>query len=287
MLGFIVPIKSQKVSKSWANMSLLFERTARSICNQEHPDFQMIAVCQEKPDITFEHPKFQYLVMNLDLPVPTSIVERRADKMRKLIAGIRLAKENGCSHIMITDADDCVSKFLAGWIAQNQSAAGYFFKRGYVHHEHSNLVRVMRKGFHRYCGTTHIIRSDLYDVSAENLARIPEVITSTNDIPSDLHDLYYCHRSFIKAIEAQGHSLQPLPFAGSVYILSNGENISYDHLATLKQKISLKSRLLRAKSYITDRRRLTPELREEFGLYDIDEFGQGNSLPQPKLAKSS
>ncbi|UWU48472.1 hypothetical protein APLC1_3267 [Limnospira platensis C1] len=46
MLGFFIPIKSRKISKSWDNLSLLLERTARSMCNQTHPDFRIIVVCQ-------------------------------------------------------------------------------------------------------------------------------------------------------------------------------------------------------------------------------------------------
>ncbi|MBS0016492.1 MAG: hypothetical protein KFF72_09060 [Arthrospira sp. SH-MAG29] len=75
MLGFVVPINSRKISKSWDNLSLLFERTAKSMCNHTHPDFRMIVVCQYQPHIKFEHPNLQYLTVDLGLPVPIILLE--------------------------------------------------------------------------------------------------------------------------------------------------------------------------------------------------------------------
>lgn len=271
MLGFVVPIKSRKISKSWDNLSLLFERTAKSICNQTHPDFRMIVVCQEQPNIKFEHPNLQYLTVDLGLPVPTTIVEKRVDKMYKIIAGVRWAKEIGCAHIMLADGDDCVSRCLADFVAQNKSVYGYFFKRGYCYNN-SNVIKIMRKGFHHYCGTTHIIRSDLYDVSEATLARIPDSITSPNQIPQDIHDFYYCHRYFARAVESKGGHLEPLPFVGSIYILGNRENLSSEDIINIEKRknMSLKVRLLNLKASLLDYRKLTPEIRQEFGLYDLE-----------------
>lgn len=272
MLGFVVPIKSRKISKSWDNLSLLFERTARSMCNQTNPDFRMIVVCQEKPNIKFEHPNLHYLTVDMGLPVPTTIVEKRVDKMYKIIAGVRLAKEMGCSHIMQADGDDCVSRCLADLVAQNKSVDGYFFKKGYVYNHNSNVMKVMRKGFHLYCGTTHIIRSDLYDTSEDTLGRIPESITSPSQIPKDIHDFYYCHRYFGSAVESKGAHLEPLPFLGSIYILGNRENLSSEDLVNMEKRknMSFKVRLLNLKASLLDYRKLTPKIREEFGLYDIE-----------------
>ncbi len=36
--------------------------------------------------------------------------------MHKFIRGIRLAKDLGCSYIMMVDGDDCISKFLTDFI---------------------------------------------------------------------------------------------------------------------------------------------------------------------------
>lgn len=175
------------------------------------------------------------------------------------------------SHYVV-DADDCVSKFLADFVLSNQKqSCGYFMQRGYVYQNNSNIIKVMRKGFHQYCGTSHIIRSDLYDVSDETLSKIPARITSRSQIPKDIHDLYFSHRDVTKAVESKGRTLEPLPFFGAVYILGNNENMSSEDVVNIekRKRMSLKSRLLRIKASWFDRRKLTPEIREEFGLYDV------------------
>lgn len=270
MLAFVVPIKSPKVSKSWKNVEQLFERTAQSICNQTNSNFRVIVVCDEKPNIEFDHPNLQYMTLE-GLPIPTTTDEKLWDRMNKFIVGIRLAKEMGCSHIMMADADDCVSKFLADFISKNERSYGYFLKRGYFYNHNSNVIKVMRKGFHQYCGTSHIVRSDLYDVSDETLSKIPARITSRSQIPKDIHDLYFSHRDVTKAVESKGGTLEPLPFFGAVYILGNNENMSSEDVVNIekRKRMSLKSRLLRIKASLFDRRKLTPEIREEFGLYNI------------------
>lgn len=269
MLGFIVPIKSPKVSGAWQTVSLLFERTARSVCNQTDPNFRVVVVCDEKPDPEFRHPKLDYIIIP-GLPVPTTWVEKHSDKMYKVIRGIERAKELGCSHIMLVDSDDCVSNRLAEFVSNNIESYGYVFQSGYRYKNNSNLIRVMRKGFHQYCGTSHIIRSDFYDLSDERLANLPNPITSLDQLPKDIHDLYYAHRYFAKAMDDKGASLEPLPFLGAVYISDNTENISVDFNADKRNKIPLKSRILKLKATLFDQRLLTPKIRDELGLYDLD-----------------
>lgn len=280
MLGFVVPIKSPKVSKSWQAVSLLFERTARSICNQTNPDFRVIVVCHDKPKINFEHPNLYYIIAE-DLPVPTAVsdeefshaetmIEKRLDKMKKFVRGITLAQEMGCSHIMLVDSDDCVHSSLADFISQNTESYGYVLQSGYRYKNNSNFIRVMRKGFHQYCGTSHIIRSDFYDLPDERLANLPSQMTSLDQIPKDIHDLYYAHRHFADAIKAQGASLEPLPFLGAVYISNNTENISARYNINNRKNMSLKSRVLRLKASLFDQRFLTPKIRDNLGLYPLD-----------------
>ncbi len=270
MLCFVVPLKSSQVSQSWPTVSQLFERTVKSLCRQTNPNFRVIVVCNEKPEIKFQHPNLEYIQIALP-QVPTTMAERRFDKMQKFLIGIRRAKEMGCSHIMLTDSDDCVSRSLAEFVVNNPQADGYFFKQGYIYKNNQKRIQIEKKRFNMYCGTSHIIKSDWYDVSEENLARIPNSISTDRQLPRDILHLYYRHRYFADAFKSQGANLQPLPFLGSVYILGNSENIStLDSKRIQSQtKLSLRGRLSKLRSYLFYRPRLTPELRDEFGLYDI------------------
>jgi hypothetical protein len=68
MLTFIVPIKSRKIANSWTLVSQLAERTLRSICNQTSSNFRVVVVCNEKPDIQFEHPHIDYIQVDFLIP---------------------------------------------------------------------------------------------------------------------------------------------------------------------------------------------------------------------------
>lgn len=68
MLVFVIPIKSPKVATSWSGVCQLFERTLRSVCNQTSSDFRVVVVCNEIPQIEFNHSSVEYL--KVDFPVP-------------------------------------------------------------------------------------------------------------------------------------------------------------------------------------------------------------------------
>jgi len=91
MLVFIIPLKSPQAAKSWSQVSKLFERCVKSICNQTSPDFRVLVVC-EKPDIKFSHPHILYLEVNLPIPQPTKI--ENEIRKKKLLMGLAHARKN-------------------------------------------------------------------------------------------------------------------------------------------------------------------------------------------------
>lgn len=189
--------------------------------------------------------------------------------MHKCIRGIGLAKDLGCSYIMTVDADDCISKFLTDFILKSKQSYCYFMNRGYCYSENNQFIRV-RKGFYKYCGTSHIIKSDLYDVSDRMLSMLPTKISYLSLIPKDIYDLYYTHPNILPFLKSRGIILEELPFLGAIYTLNNLENYSYSNPHWAKQKISLKQRLLRIKHRLFHTRKLTNNIREEFGLYKLE-----------------
>ena len=117
MLVFVVPLKSEQVSKSWDKVSQLLERTLKSICNQTSSQFQVVVVCHEKPLVRFSHPAIEYVQMIYDIPEhPNKIVKGLTDKGRKVLRGIVEAKKYNPTHVMLVDADDCVSSKLASFV---------------------------------------------------------------------------------------------------------------------------------------------------------------------------
>ena len=51
MLCFITALKSKAVASDWIRVCELFESTLRSAYNQTDPDFRIIVVCHERPDL--------------------------------------------------------------------------------------------------------------------------------------------------------------------------------------------------------------------------------------------
>jgi hypothetical protein len=256
MLVFIIPVRSPKVSKSWETVSKLFERCIQSVCHQTSSNFRVFVVCNERPKIEFNHPNLTYI--ERDFPLPnTDYLSKEFDRSRKVLTGIMQAKElEEASHIMVVDADDCISKYLAEFVNRQPKHPGWILKQGYWYQDGSQFIRVMRKGFDGYCGTSTIVRTDLYD------------FPNTRDREELANHYYkhYRHREIKETLREQGIVLDPLPFKGAVYITDNGENI-YSGTETIKHAVSLKSRLLRFKA-VLDNRILTPALRDTFGLYN-------------------
>jgi hypothetical protein len=256
MLVFVIPLKSPKVSSSWDTVSKLFDRCARSVCNQTNLNFHAIVVCNEKPKIDFHHPNLTYIEQDFPLP-GGDYPSKEFDRTRKMVTGIVKAKQLGASHIMAVDADDCVSNHLAEFVCRHPQKAGWFIKQGYYYQDGRNFVKVMRKGFDRYCGTSTIVRADLYD--------LPDTCDREALATHFYHN--YRHREIKETLESKGFAIEPLPFKGAIYITETGENI-YHGVESKKHSVSLKSRLLRIKSFF-DNRFLTSGLREKFGLSEL------------------
>lgn len=246
MLVFIIPLKSPQIAKSWDLVCKLFERCIKSVCNQASPNFRVIVVCHEIPKIKFSHSHIHYI--EVDFPIPgQDIKSRDADKAQKILAGFSYAKKFNPSHVMVVDADDCVSKRLADFVNQHPQSNGWFLTKGYIYQENSNLIFRRRKAFNTLSGTSLIIHYGLY-----------EFVVNQSD---------YNH---VNPALPSGMELESLPFIGSIYIIGNGENI-FHNLEKIKQKkeeLKKHSLLFQFKN-IFHYRLLVPGIRNEFGLHKI------------------
>ncbi|WP_083602271.1 hypothetical protein [Hydrococcus rivularis] len=246
MLVFVIPLKSPQVSRSWERVCQLFERTVRSACNQTSPNFHVIVVCHEKPNIEFTHPKITYLEVDFPLPKETNPVARGdTDKGRKILKGLIYAAQFSPSHTMAVDADDCVSQHLAEFVEQYPQNNGWYVSRGYKYQENTSYVYLTRKNFYRMCGTSNILRYDL-NFLPEN----PEYNRGYG-----YYKYYILHARVRDVLTEKGMPLAPLPFAGAIYILGYGDNV-YGNAKNFSFNFF-------------NRRKLTKSIREEFCLSSI------------------
>lgn len=258
MLVFVIPIKSAQVSKSWEQVSSLFERCLRSVCAQTVQQFQVIAVCHERPAIQYQHPAVTYVEVNYPL-IPTTSGDpkmryKRHDKCRKIWAGLRAAEQFKPSHVMFADADDLVSNRLAEHILQNPNAHGWYVDKGYEYQNGNDFI-FLRKRFYLLSGTSNIVKYSLLEPD-RNL---------------DFEDVgwrFLWHQDIVELMQERETPLAPLSFPGAVYIVENGENIwsqtelrldKGDHLKRISSDARKLYKRLRSQS-------ITPSLRSEFGL---------------------
>ena len=258
MLAFIIPLKSAKVSKDWQRTSALFERCLRSTCNQSHNNFRTIVVCNELPEITFQHKNVEYVTVDFLPPekVENPIPRGLTDKGRRVLKGMMYAQQFSPTHVMTVDADDCVSSRLAGFVDQNPAANGWYLNKGWKYREGDAHIYLKRRRFYTMSGTANIVHNDYLD--------LPE--TPEYNRGYGYYKFYIDHQKVKGFMEAKGAPMQPLPFQGAVYILATGDNISGN-----EQNLSFN---------FLNRKRISNELRQEFCLGELD-FSK--CLPTPTL----
>jgi hypothetical protein len=250
MLLFIVPLRNPSTCRDWPLVSRLCERTLRSLCQQTSPEFRVFLVCKERPQMEFSHPALT--IIEEDFPDPgDEHLPREQDKWRKLKRGLIAARSFAAAHVMFTDADDCVHRDLAAVVAREPASAGWFFATGYMHEAGTRWLW-RRREFHRFCGTSAMVRCEVAD--------FPE----TMDDPTDsFRMLTYGHTAVHDFMLQRGTPLQGLPFAGAVYEVGTGENHSGFSLNDWKGKKIFLNKLFNS-------RPLTAGMRQTFGLYDVD-----------------
>jgi hypothetical protein len=213
ILTFIIPVRHQDNASDWRSLKNRLGQTIRSISSQDAEGWKAVIVANHGADIP-DLPK-NFDVKRVDFP-PNPFYARgntdiemfrdavRIDKGRRILAGMLHAGEMG--HIMIVDDDDFVSRRLTSFVAAHRNENGWYFNGGLVWGE-GGILMYRRDKFWLFCGTSHIIRSDLYQIPPK----------------AEAADETYIRRMlgshiFIKEYLGQtGTPLAPLPFIGTIY----------------------------------------------------------------------
>ena len=263
MMVFIIPVKSRQAATSWAELCKLFERCLRSVCNQTSPDFHVVVVCNEKPQIDFHHPQVEYLEVNF--PVPAAVYKARVeDRARRVVAGLLAVRDLQPSHVMSVDADDCISQHIASFVNQHPTEHGWFVDRGYEYEEGSKEVAVRRQNFYKICGTCNIINYQLFT--------LPETLVDYDEMTG--FDRFLGGHPLAKGDLAERNTpIEPLPFPGVVFVRDRaGESVSMQEPLLAKLQRNPKETLRVVKKRLLaplNQQPLTDQVRSEFGLYPI------------------
>jgi len=247
MLVFVVSMKDARISRDWDRAVDLLERTLLSMCRQSSPDYRVVVVANQHIEVAARNDAVDLLLVDFP-PAEAALASRRADKARKLMRGFEHASTLGATHVMAVDADDCVSRRIAAVIEGQAEAAGWLLRRGYLWKEGSRVAYLNRRNFNHSCGSSAIVRTDLW----------PHLFSEGP------------RYSFEEPVLPDGLEFQTLPFPGAVYCILNGENMFMDGQRLTTQRTnegSLRYYLRKVEKYVPVP--VTGRLADEFGLYPL------------------
>lgn len=212
-LTFIIPVCHPANCKDWPALQRNLAQTIASVSAQTCDHWKAVVVANHGAALPHLPP--HCTVCRVDFaPNPhyeqgESTLEHfresiRLDKGRRVLAGILAAGDMG--HVMIVDADDLVSNRLSAFVAAHPEHFGWYVDRGYAYQEGSSILARFPK-FHELCGTSHIVRADLFDLP-HTLESAPEPY---------IRQILGSHIVIQRHLAQRGTPLAPLPFPGAIY----------------------------------------------------------------------
>jgi hypothetical protein len=234
MLVFLTSIRHPDSSTSYGKVEQLFEMALRSLCAQDDGDFRVVVVCNTRPAIGYADPRVSYHVVDFprpsDGPWATGRDAKAIDKGTKLLSGMLFARTFAPDHIALVDADDLVSRRIAGFVNGRPEAAGWYVDAGYTFNYVTGRLQ-RRHSLVRYCGTGVIVSAPaLYELSHAVDRGLDESSSQEElwrDASSSFVEHVLCdHRFTVAYLAGHGFDLEPLPFRAVAWVQETGENYS-------------------------------------------------------------
>ncbi|WP_298933747.1 galactosyl transferase [uncultured Ramlibacter sp.] len=212
-LTFIIPVRHQDNARDWSRLKANLAQTVASISNQADGDWNGVIVANEGADLPDLPDRFRVEWVQFG---PNLMHEKgggstedfldafRIDKGRRVLKGMLSSRDS--RFFMIVDDDDFVSSRLAGFVAQHTEAPGWTVNLGYIWDDGGNLL-LQHDKLNHVCGTTLIVRSDLYG--------LPQRF---EDASQDyIKTMLGSHRRIDDILTARATPLRQLPFRGAIY----------------------------------------------------------------------
>jgi hypothetical protein len=213
LVTFIIPVRHQDNARDWARLKANLAQTIASIANQTRDDWRGIIVANEGADLPDLPERFSVVRVNfppnnlheIDQADREAVLSAfRADKGRRVLKGMLAARDS--RFFMIVDDDDFVSAHIVEYAAHHPDAHGWTIDKGYIWDDGGGLLLGYDE-FNHLCGTSLIVRADLYGLpqcfEAASLDWVKSMLGSHVRIADILSD--------------RGTPLASLPFRGAVY----------------------------------------------------------------------
>jgi hypothetical protein len=136
----------------------------------------------------------------------------RVNKGRRVLAALQ--EELNSQYVMIVDDDDLVHRKIVSFVSSHVGSNGWYLDKGYIWPDGSAWLYRIRN-FSELCGTSHIIRADLYNVPQQGM-----------ETDSYIRLWLGSHRFIQGILSSNGTPLELLPFPGAVYRVNHSENHS-------------------------------------------------------------
>ncbi|BCI53785.1 hypothetical protein NIIDNTM18_30630 [Mycolicibacterium litorale] len=239
MLAFVTSLRHPQNSGDYRRVERLLDDTLKSLLRQDHDDFGIWVVGNREP----AHLPRGVHYVDVRFPPPSAKAGPRTgrdavllDKGTKLVIGLLAARAAGASHVMFVDADDFVSRRLAGLVAGDPHANGWYVERGWRYNADRAAVRPQRR-FHTRCGTAHIVRTDLFGDFADLDVRSSQADLQAT-LGGRLERLFGSHLHLAADLARAGTPLRPIPFPAALYRLGTGENHSWNGMGGLGRPVT-------------------------------------------------
>ena len=223
LVTFVIPVRHQSNAKDWQALKARLSVTLASIAAQTSDDWEGIVVANRGADLP-EMPK-GFRAELVDFP-PNALHDRdgvkdlepyydatRMDKGRRILTGMLAGRDS--RYFMVVDDDDLVSRDIVEYVSRHDGANGWAISHGYVWTEGGRLL-FGHDNFHRICGSSHIIRSDLYE--------LPESLEAAD--ADWLKARVGSHIRHVGTLAERGTPLAYLPFVGAIYRVGHGGSVS-------------------------------------------------------------
>lgn len=213
VLTFVIPVRHPDNARDWSELKSNLAVTLASLANQAETGWRAVVVANRGADLPALPEGVQ--VKWVDFP-PNSLHEQgssdrevfyeavRLDKGRRILAG--MLDIGPTDYFMVVDDDDLISDKLTGFVKQHRGENGWFVYHGYVWSPGKTLI-YRYPNFSMLCGTSHIVRADLFALPASlelaDQAYIKKMLGS--------------HVFITKHLNEQGTPLAALPFPGAIY----------------------------------------------------------------------
>jgi len=223
MLHFMIPVRHQATVDDWSAVKAKLAITVRSLRAQDSPAWRATIVASRGADLPADLDGIDVVYVDLPITKPDSSGPREAfyeairqDKGHRILAGLMHARPKG--HVMVVDYDDLVSRKLAGLVARNPSANGWYVERGYFF-SGGRIIYLCQTNFFEWCGTSHIIRADLLPLPAR----------LDNASEAYIRRTLGSHKFIKRDLAEAGTPLALLPFAGAIYRMGHSASVSGSH----------------------------------------------------------